>query len=611
MLHFSNLIYCTSRILGILSGMLLLLSFTPSPTDGDFGGDSHPRLFTSPDTREIDPDCVLLVKDQKTFDSLQKSLNSALDEGNKRIEVRFSSGQFVFKTRQILLEKQIRPDVSIRFVGNDCILVPKGQTIRVGQTRETPLEYKYSYLTPDEKDVNLWTPFYQTDSLIQVVDEKEKLCRIHVPPSCPVGLLFSDNAFIQYTEWYYSRICKIERVKDSYVYFKVPELFKVKDTYNVNYDYRWHRIMPRFRFFDGKKVLKNTAIGLKSFYEGQTGTFCRILDSRFKSISFEGFRVYGGCADNPVFYVTNSVFADYLLLYGSRFAGQRGKVAYVCKTNNVFVQRCRFSEQYTNVLEFDAFCVHSEVHGNEFENCGLGMSISMCIRCSGQDYLISGNTIVDFGYKAIAVGLGYKSNRSIRSRGIVEDNAIYYTEEYVKNINQHSLIDSGAISVGTINENTVIRYNFINNIVGVGSNRGIYCDDGAKNFTLYGNIVLNVANSRCLDARYDTALEKYDNTQIANVNKVMKNNIINGGVLIQGRPSANNGCMKGRHYLLYKEGESFGFDIVVKDVENVEEDVPLTYKTTRDDAIVVSRKTRRELRKLPFYERIEKYIKLQ
>ena len=48
--------------------------------------------------------------------------------------------------------------------------------------------------------------------------------------------------------------------------------------------------------------------------------------------------------------------------------------------------------------------------------------------------------------------------------------------------------------------------------------------------------------------------------------------------------------------------------MVVKDVEKVEDDVPLTYKTTRDDAIVVSRKTRRELRKLPFYERIENYI---
>ena len=60
-----------------------------------------------------------------------------------------------------------------------------------------------------------------------------------------------------------------------------------------------------------------------------------------------------------------------------------------------------------------------------------------------------------------------------------------------------------------------------------------------------------------------------------------------------------------RFFVEYREGESFGFDMVVKDVEKVEDDVPLTYKTTRDDAIVVTRKTRRELRKLPFYERIE------
>ena len=63
-----------------------------------------------------------------------------------------------------------------------------------------------------------------------------------------------------------------------------------------------------------------------------------------------------------------------------------------------------------------------------------------------------------------------------------------------------------------------------------------------------------------------------------------------------------------RFFVEYREGESFGFDMVVKDVEKVEDDVPLPYKTTRDNAIVVSRKTRRELRKLPFYKRIEKYI---
>ena len=609
MFRIKNWLDCVCLILGLVS-CLLFMSFS-SPADmEEVGKEYNPRSFAGQRLRDISPDYIIQVVDQASFEQLQKSLGKALADGKKRIEVRFSSGRYFFNSRHLLLSKQVFPDVSIRFVGNGCILMPKGRMINLGQKNETPLDYNYSYVTADGKDVSFWTPFYQTDSLIEVVDEREKLCRIHVPSSCPLSLRFSKDAYIQYTEWFYSRICKIERVNDGYVYFKVPELFKVNGYDNVNYDYRWHKILPRFRIFDGGVDLNKASVRAASIFEGQVGTFCRIADSKFKSISFEDFNVFGSRADEPLFYVSNTVVSDYFLLFGSRFAGQRSKVAYICKTNDAFVQECRFTEQYVNVLEFDAFCKHSEIYNNEFENCGLGVSISMCARCSGEDYLISGNSFVDFGYKAIAIGLGYKSNRTIHSRGIVEDNVIYYTDGYVREIIQHGLIDSGAISVGTINEKAVIRYNFINNIAGIGSNRGIYCDDGAKNFTLYGNIVLNVANSRCLDARFDTALERYDNTQVANINKVMKYNIINGSVLIQGKPSVKNGCIKGENILLYRQGEQPNFDMVVDNVETVEDDIILPYKTTRNRAIVVSRSTRRELRKLPFYDRIQQYIKL-
>lgn len=609
MFHMKNWLDDVCLILGLVS-CLLFVSFS-SPADlEEIVKEYNPRLFTSQKTRDINPDFLIQVDDQDSFDRLQKSLNKALSEGKKKIEVRFFPGRYFFNNRHLLFSKQISPDVSIRFVGNGCILMPKGKTINIGQKNETHLDFHFSYVTADGKDVNLWTPFYQTDSLIQVVDEKEKLCRIHVPSSCPLNLEFSNDSYVQYTEWYYSRICKIERIRDGFVYFKVPELFKVNEYYNVNYDYRWHKILPRFRFFDCGMDLNKVVQAPASFFEGQAGTFCRIADSKFKSVSFEDFKVFGSQSDNPLFFVTATVFDDYLLLFNSQYIGQRSRVAYVCKTNNVFVQNCRFKDQYTNVLVFDDFCVRSEVYNNEFENCGLDVNISMCVRCSGEDYLVGRNSFVDFGYKAIAVGLGYKSKSAVHSRGVVEDNVIYYTDDYVTKMDQHGLIDSGAISIGTINEKAVVRYNFINNIAGIGSNRGIYCDDGAKNFTLYGNIVLNVANSRSLDARYDTALERYDNTQVANINKVMQYNIINGGLKIQGKPGGKNGCVKGKNILLYKQGEQPAFDIVVDNVETLEDDILLPYKTTKDRVIVVSRSTRRELRKLPFYDRIQQYITL-
>ena len=35
----------------------------------------------------------------------------------------------------------------------------------------------------------------------------------------------------------------------------------------------------------------------------------------------------------------------------------------------------------------------------------------------------------------------------------------------------------------------------------MGDNRGIFCDDGASNISIYGNVILNTPNSYCIDLR--------------------------------------------------------------------------------------------------------------
>ena len=196
------------------------------------------------------------------------------------------------------------------------------------------------------------------------------------------------------------------------------------------------------------------------------------------------------------------------------------------------------------------------------------------------------------------------------SKGLVEHNIIYYTKDYLLNISQYGLIDGGAIYIATKNDDLTVRYNYIHDISGAGSNRGIYCDDGARNFSIYGNIILNVYNSNCIDARYDPVLENYDKMQKANINKVIKNNIMDGGLRIEGKPEDDNGCIKGSNFILYKEGIRPSVKMVVNNVEYADEDTSLSYISTRDNVLVVTRKTRRELRKLPYYKQIKKYIKV-
>ena len=286
-----------NRIIRIVKVVVFLFSIsclTSAKLYGYGGGVSYsPRNFKSIKARAISPDYVIRVYNQKAFDDLQVCLKKAIKGGYKSIEVRFAPGKYYFSQTHIALERLKCPDVSIRFIGNHCQLIPNGDEIVVNRKLAKPLDYKCSYITNDGKDANLWSPFYYTDSLIEVVNKDEKACRIHVPSECPLDVSGIMDGYIQYTEWYYTRTCKIDSISNNYVYFKVPELFRVQGYYNVNYDYRWHKLYPRFRIFDTFPKIQNILKGVFSLHEGQCGALCTITDSEFLKVSFEDFFITG------------------------------------------------------------------------------------------------------------------------------------------------------------------------------------------------------------------------------------------------------------------------------------------------------------------------------
>lgn len=597
----------TNRVLFLFFLLASAYCFSSAAQTAVVGGDivCKPRLFTDNKDRAIRQDIIIKVDNQNDFDQLPTTIKEALDDGHKGIEIRFRSGTYRFKHRHLDFDNCNYPDASIRFIGSNCRLIPDGRLLTPELSKDIFFDYRFSYMKSNGEDLNVWTPFCQTDSLIQVVKNNEKICRIHIPESYINIPPVSKNSYVQYTEWYYTRICKIDSISNGFVYFKVPELFSVKDNYNVNYDFTWHKRLPRFRFFAPQECV----IREKIVQEGEAGTVCRIRDSKFKRVSFEGFSVFGNQAQIYLFNLRNSVFDDCFLIYDCYFSGQRGGVAYISNSTNSFVQNCRFVNQYYTVIDSDRLSVHTEVYKNYFENCGLGMTNSICARCSGKDYLISENQFVNFGYCAIAVGVWYQHDHPIPSVGIIEHNIIYNTEDYVSNIDQRGLIDGGAIYLYTINDNAIIRYNFINNISGCGSNRGIYCDDGAKNFKIFGNIIMKVHNSNSIDARYDAVLESFDKSQLANINKVMENNIVDGSIKFQGRRDGRNGCFKGSNFMFNSSQDRVPkYDVL--NVEFHQEDVQIEVKKIRNRSIVLSRSSRRQLKKYPIYKDIKQYINI-
>ena len=242
---------------------------------------------------------------------------------------------------------------------------------------------------------------------------------------------------------------------------------------------------------------------------------------------------------------------------------------------------------------------------------GKRMNNSFCVICRGTDYLISDNEFVDFGYGSIGLGVWYKSEKTDPSCGIVEANTIYYTELYKEHISNHAIMDGGAIYLWTKNDGVIIRNNLIYNYSGIKDNRGIFCDDGAFNIQIYGNIITNIENSYCIDSRRAKYSEESQTagTGIArsNIGVCIRDNIIDGRIRFEGNENIDNGCEKGTNYFLSYEGMPQP-QSSWKNIADWQEDVRVDYLGSNQLGISVSRSGYRKLKKSKVWNSIKNKI---
>ena len=89
-------------------------------------------------------------------------------------------------------------------------------------------------------------------------------------------------------------------------------------------------------------------------------------------------------------------------------------------------------------------------------------------------------------------------------------------------------MDSGVIYVWTQTDGITIHNNYIHDISGIKDNRGIFCDDGAKNVTITGNVIQRIQNSYCIDLRNVTFVaEKVPDHNIGNI---CTDNLVDGDI---------------------------------------------------------------------------------
>ena len=555
---------------------------------------------------------VITIVDQHDFDLLQNKIEKAIKAGDKDVVVTFCCGPYYYKDNHVLLRDVYGKDVTLRFRGNNITkIISAGKQYRKGDIYSGGFSTKYVWLDNNLKDLFNWGQMYQSDRMVDIVNERTKLCRVHSPEFKLTSATVDSNAWLQLTEWYMSGTYKIEKVDGQDVYFTAHDLqpgLAAYNNYNVNYDYTVVKKYPRFRVCnmgdataalnieEGKPVTRD-------FYECQSSTFLQVYGTDFRKIDISGIHFYGNADKSMLFRLLGARVNGGINIRNCEFYGIKSVVVYMMQTSNTTISNCRFEDCYDHVLLAISKVKNTRITDNYFLNMGKGLKSTFSIHCQCKDFYIANNTLVNFGQGGIALGTGVTD--ADEGNGIVEDNVLYFTDDYAEYARKSSLIDGGAIYLYTKNAGSIVRYNRIHNYTGAHSNRGIYCDDGAYGFTLYGNVITGMANSNFIDSRLVPSADLPTNT-----NNVIEYNIVEGKYKFEGSAKKGNGCVKGKNIVL-NVANGAPHKIVLGNLEKSEDDINLVYKTNRDLTIVVPRSTRRELKKLPFYKRIKKYIKVR
>lgn len=188
--------------------------------------------------------------------------------------------------------------------------------------------------------------------------------------------------------------------------------------------------------------------------------------------------------------------------------------------------------------------------GNKIKDTGLDRRNDKAIVARGI-YYIADNLIEDYGYSACGGGLtDFPTSQGapvlINCYGIIENNVIRQTDEFVKYAQHRCLSDGGVIYEPTNNyPYTIVRFNKLINCYRRRGAMGIYLDDGAYNTYILGNIVENCP-SYAVYNRYANPQSALPYGVTANTNKVALHNICDQAIMIQGNPNvADNGCYVG------------------------------------------------------------------
>lgn len=527
---------------------------------------------------------TIVVKNQTEFDGLQEKLTNTIKSGKKNIYVKLMPGTYIAKEKQIQLKGIKAADTKIHIKGNNAVLMPTGREYHEGDVYQGSFSVDNSWMNGTE-DVETWSYVQYADSLIDILDAEKKRCRLKCKNSFPPNTDFN-NAYILIPHWFKSSIYKIDKIEGQYIYFSANDLKTSKfGGYNVNDDHNYGKKQIRYKLcnvdlregcFRITKGRVHLPSGVASVWEGNTHNFLTIKDCSFAVVDIEGIQFRGNAYAESTYAISiKRTECKSIRIHNCSFLGMRGDVILISGSPNVRIDNNRFKECYRYGIRSSNESVNTVVENNHFESMGKAMANTKCIRCQGTNYRVSDNIFLNFGYGGISTGIVYNSKMTQPCSGVIENNDLSFDQDYLKHIDNYGIMDGGAIYIGTRNDHIVVRKNHIHGFSGMHSNRGIFCDDGAYNIEIYGNVITGIANSYCIDSRRVKKVERSNSPESlvdrANVNVIIRDNVIDGGIRFEAHEDLDNGCVKGANYILLAQDGKVP-EMIVKNVVNPEND---------------------------------------
>ena len=577
-------------------------------------------LFCALVTSPVFAKRVITVSTQTDFDNLTKELKAVLKTDDD-IVVSFKPGQYEVKERHIDLSGIEASGKCISFKGNGAVLIPKGRSYRDGEPYEDPFSVDNSWMLGTD-DLEVWSFVKYADGQVEIINTETKECRIksnerfHQEIDC-------SNAYILVTQWFVSGVYKVNKIEGQYIYFIVDDLQadSYKGGYSINNDYNYRKANPRFKLCnvgvnEGCVSVTDGIVhlpkGVESAWEGTTNRFIIISSSAFERIEISGFRFYGNSNRKKATALSFSdVTCKSIIIKDCEFNGFRSDVIGIANTPNVTVEGNRFAGCYRHGVQSNNKSVKTIVRNNEFTHMGKGMTNTSSVSCRGTDFLIADNSFTDYGYCGIGVGEWYKAKKRDLCTGIVENNTLVFTKPFLDNIANYGLMDGGAIYLRTKMDGVEVRNNRIDGFSGMAGNRGIYCDDGAYNFKIIGNVVTGIANSYCIDSRRVENVEERNTPgtgiERANVNIEIRDNVVDGRIRFVGHEDADNGCRIGTNYLL-AENDTATVNNIIKQVNTEGSEQTLVFTGMKKGKLGVARKSYKQMRRMSDWRTIRQHF---